>query len=101
MSSFQPFQEGRQLCALISDAQADFASERKQTFGVHLVPPSNWRLARSRQSCRSIFEFTILDSLSAARDLGVLRAAARVTLWGTLAMGGITAIGMIFGVSAR
>ncbi len=49
----------------------------------------------------TILALAILGSLGAAAGgAGVLRGAARVTLWGALAMAVTAAVGMMFGVSA-
>lgn len=49
----------------------------------------------------TIVALAILGGLGAtAGGAGVVRGAARVTLWGALAMGATAAVGTIFGVSA-
>jgi vacuolar iron transporter family protein len=49
----------------------------------------------------TIMALAILGSLGAAAGgAAIVRGAARVTLWGALAMGATAAVGMIFGVSA-
>lgn len=66
---------------------------------VALVAPANETSVIVAAS--TIVALAILGGLSAtAGGAGVVRGAARVTLWGALAMGVTAAVGTMFGVSA-
>ncbi len=76
-----------------------FASGAVVPVLVALVAPANETSVIVAAS--TIVALAILGGLSAtAGGAGVVRGAARVTLWGALAMGVTAAVGTMFGVSA-